>query len=154
MAGEGFSAGGITIGRAINERPDLFAVAISRVGCLNPLRFETTPNGVNNIPEFGSCETYTGFELLYEMDAYLHIQDGVDYPAMMVTHGITDTRCEPWQSTKFAARLQAASASGKPILLRIDYEGGHGAGSTKLQRFQERADIFAFMMWQFGMEDE
>ncbi len=153
LAGEGISAGGITIGRAITERPDLFAVAVPRVGCLNPVRFETTPNGVNNIREFGSCNTETGFKALYEMDAFLHVQDGMNYPAMMITHGITDPRCEPWQSAKFAARVQAASASGKPVLLRIDYEAGHGVGSTKTQLVQERADIFTFMMWQFGMKD-
>jgi prolyl oligopeptidase len=152
LAGEGISAGGILIGRAITERPDLFAVAIPRVGCLNQVRFETTPNGVNNTPEFGSCETEAGFQALYEMDSFLHVRDGVDYPAMLITHGITDPRVEPWQSAKFAARVQAASASGKPVLLRMDYEAGHGIGSTKTQLIQERADIFAFMMWQFGIE--
>jgi prolyl oligopeptidase len=152
LAGEGISAGGILIGRAITERPDLFAVAIPRVGCLNQVRFETTPNGVNNTPEFGSCETEAGFQALYEMDSFLHVRDGVNYPAMLITHGITDPRVEPWQSAKFAARVQAASASGKPVLLRMDYEAGHGIGSTKTQIIQERADIFAFMMWQFGMD--
>ncbi|WP_232432333.1 prolyl oligopeptidase family serine peptidase [Chamaesiphon minutus] len=149
LAGEGTSAGGILIGRAITERPDLFAVAIPRVGCLNSVRLETTPNGVNNTPEFGSCETEAGFQALYEMDAFLHVRDGINYPAMLITHGITDPRVEPWQSAKFAARVQTASASGKPVLLRIDYEAGHGIGSTKTQIVQERADIFAFMMWQF-----
>ena len=153
LSGEGGSAGGITIGRAITERPDLFAAACARVGNLNPLRMETTPNGKNNIPEFGSCETEAGFRALYEMDAYLHVEDGVHYPAVLVTHGINDPRVEPWLSTKFAARLQAASASGKPTLLRIDYTAGHGAGSTKTQAFQERADIFAFMIWQAGVAD-
>ena len=153
LAGEGISAGGILIGRAITERPDLFAVAIPRVGCLNQVRFETTPNGVNNTPEFGSCKTEEGFQALYEMDAFLHVRDGVDYPAMLITHGMTDPRVEPWQSAKFAARVQAASASGKPVLLRMDYEAGHGIGSTKTQLIQERADMFAFMMWQFGLED-
>ncbi|WP_310485775.1 prolyl oligopeptidase family serine peptidase [Chamaesiphon sp. VAR_48_metabat_403] len=153
LAGEGASAGGILIGRAITERPDLFAVAIPRVGCLNQVRFETTPNGVNNTPEFGSCETESGFQALYAMDSFLHVRDGVDYPAMLITHGITDPRVEPWQSAKFAARVQAASASGKPVLLRMDYEAGHGIGSTKTQLIQERADMFAFMMWQFGIED-
>jgi prolyl oligopeptidase len=153
LAGEGISAGGILIGRAITERPDLFAVAIPRVGCLNQVRFETTPNGVPNIPEFGSCETEAGFQALYAMDAFLHVRDGVNYPAMLITHGITDPRVEPWQSAKFAARVQAASASGKPVLLRMDYEAGHGIGSTKTQMIQERADIFAFLMWQFGMEN-
>jgi prolyl oligopeptidase len=153
LAGEGVSAGGILIGRAITERPDLFAVAIPRVGCLNQVRIETTPNGVPNIPEFGSCDTESGFQALYAMDSFLHVRDGVNYPAMLITHGITDPRVEPWQSAKFAARVQAASASGKPVLLRMDYEAGHGIGSTKTQLIQERADIFAFMMWQFGMED-
>ncbi|BAZ67368.1 MAG: prolyl oligopeptidase family serine peptidase [Pelatocladus maniniholoensis HA4357-MV3] len=150
LAAEGVSAGGILIGRAVTERPDLFAVAIARVGAMNVIRFETMANGVNNIREFGSCATAAGFKALYEMDAFLHVQNGVNYPAMIIIHGITDQRCEPWQSTKFAARVQAASASDKPILLRIDYETGHGVGSTKTQRLQERADIFAFMMWQFG----
>jgi prolyl oligopeptidase len=153
LAGEGVSAGGILIGRAITERPDLFAVAIPRVGCLNQVRSETTPNGVNNTPEFGSCETEAGFQALYAMDAFLHVRDGVNYPAMLITHGINDPRCEPWQSAKFAARVQAASASNKPVLLRMDYEAGHGYGSTKTQVIQERADIFAFMMWQFGLEN-
>jgi prolyl oligopeptidase len=153
LAGEGVSAGGILIGRAITERPDLFAVAIPRVGCLNQVRFETTPSGVINIPEFGSCETEAGFQALYEMDAFLHVRDGVSYPAMLITHGITDPRVEPWQSAKFAARVQAASASNKPVLLQIDYEAGHGIGSTKTQMIQECADMFAFMMWQFGMEN-
>ena len=120
---------------------------------LNQVRFETTPNGVNNTPEFGSCETESGFQALYAMDSFLHIRDGVNYPAMLITHGITDPRVEPWQSAKFAARVQAASVSGKPVLLRMDYEAGHGIGSTKTQQLQERADIFAFMMWQFGMEN-
>jgi prolyl oligopeptidase len=152
LAGEGVSAGGVLIGRAITERPDLFAVGIALVGCLNPVRFETTPNGINNISEFGSCETEAGFQALYEMDAFLHIRDGVNYPAMLITHGITDSLVEPWQSAKFAARVQAASVNNKPVLLRMDYEAGHGIGSTKTQLIQERADIFTFMMWQFGME--
>ena len=97
--------------------------------------------------------TLAGFQALYEMDAFLHVRDGVNYPAMLITHGITDPRVEPWQSAKFAARVQAASASDRPVLLRMDYEAGHGIGSTKTQQLQERADIFAFMMWQFGMED-
>jgi prolyl oligopeptidase len=153
LAGEGRSAGGILIGRSITERPDLFAVAISQVGCLNPIRLETTSNGVNNIPELGSCQTESGFQALYEMDAFLHVKDEIDYPAMMITHGMNDGTCEPWQSTKFAARIQAASVSNKPILLRMDYEAGHGLGSTKTQQIQERADIFIFMMWQFGMQN-
>jgi prolyl oligopeptidase len=150
LAGEGGSAGGILIGRSITERPDLFAAAILRVGILNPIRFETTPNGQTNIAEFGSCETEAGFQALYAMDAFIHVRYGVNYPAMIITHGINDPRVEPWQSAKFTAQVQAASISNKPILFRMDYEAGHGIGSTKTQLFQEYADTFAFMMWQFG----
>ena len=70
---------------------------------------------------------------------------------MLLTHGVNDPRVEVWNSTKTAARLKAASASGKPVLLRLDYDSGHGIGSTKSQVFDERADLFAFLMWQFGM---
>ena len=151
LAGEGGSAGGILIGRAITERPDLFGAAIIQVGCLDMLRIETTPNGVPNIPEFGSVKTGDGFKELYEMSSYAHVSDGTKYPAVMLTTGINDPRVEPWQSAKMAARLQAATTSGKPILLRVDYEAGHGIGSTKKQREEQTADIWSFLFWQFGL---
>jgi len=153
LAGEGGSAGGILIGRAITERPDLFGAAIIQVGCLDMLRIETTPNGVPNIPEFGSVRTEDGFKELYEMSAYAHVQDGTKYPAVMLETGINDPRVEPWQSAKMAARLQAATTSGKPVLLRVDYEAGHGIGSTKRQREEQTADSWSFLLWQFGLPE-
>jgi prolyl oligopeptidase len=151
LAGMGGSAGGILIGRAITERPDLFGAAIPEVGALDMVRAETTPNGIPNIPEFGSVKTEEGFKALYEMSSYHHVVKGTKYPAVMLTHGINDPRVEPWQSAKMAARLQALTASGKPVLLRIDYEAGHGIGTTKKQIQQEMADIWAFLFWQFGV---
>jgi prolyl oligopeptidase len=151
LAGMGGSAGGILIGRAITERPDLFGVAIPEVGCLDMVREETTPNGVPNIPEFGSVRTEEGFKSLYEMSSYHHVVDGTKYPAVMLIHGINDPRVSPWHSAKMAARLQAATASGKPVLLRIDYEAGHGFGTTKKQFQEEMADIWTFLFWQFGV---
>jgi prolyl oligopeptidase len=150
LAGAGGSAGGILIGRAITERPDLFAAALIQVGCSDMLRFETTTNGVPNIPEFGSVTTHDGFQGLLEMSSYAHIFDGVKYPAVLLTHGINDPRVAPWNSAKMCARLQAATASGKPILLRIDYDAGHGIGSTRSQRENELADQWAFLLWQMG----
>src|SRR5262249_38799163 len=140
LAGTGGSAGGILIGRAITERPDVFAAAIISVGCLDTLRMETTTNGVPNIAEFGSVTTHSGFESLLEMSSYQHVKDGVAYPAVLLTHGINDPRVEPWMSAKMTARLQAATSSGKPILFRVDYEAGHGVGSTRIQRRELRAD--------------
>jgi len=144
----GGSAGGILISNAITERPELFGAAISAVGLNNALRAETTSNGVPNIPEFGTFKTEEGFKALLAMDGYHKVKDGVKYPAVMLTHGINDPRVEPWMSAKMAARLQAATAGGKPVLLRVDYDAGHGIGSTKKQRNEENADIYAFLFQQ------
>jgi prolyl oligopeptidase len=150
MALNGGSAGGITVGRAITERPDLFAVAIPEVGVLNALRAETSANGVPNIPEFGTVTDRQQFNGLLEMDAFHHVEDGVKYPAVLLATGINDPRVPAWQSMKMAARLQAASASGKPVLLRVQYDGGHGIGSTRSQRQELAADRWSFALWQFG----
>ena len=149
LAGEGTSAGGILIGGAITQRPDLFGAAIIRVGVSNVLRFEQTLN-VLNVPEFGSVKTEEGFRALFGADAYSHVKDGTPYPAVLLTTGATDPRVAPWQVTKMAARLQAATSSKKPVLLRVDYDAGHGMGSTASQRDAELADEYAFLLAQLG----
>jgi prolyl oligopeptidase len=153
LAGEGGSAGGITIGRAITDRPDLFAAAIDEVGISDALRTEHSPNGPPNIAEFGSTTTEEGFRGLYEMSAYHHVKDRTLYPAVIVVTGINDPRVAPWQPAKMAARLQAATSSGKPVLLRVDYEAGHGWGSTRTQTEELLADEWSFLLWQFGVRD-
>jgi prolyl oligopeptidase len=135
----------------MTERPDLFAAVIPAVGALDGLRFETTPNGVPNIPEFGSVKTDSGFKALLAMSTYANTRAGTAYPAVLLTHGINDPRVEVWQSTKAAARLMAATTSGKPVLLRLDFDAGHGIGNTKKQQLEERADMFAFLLWQMGV---
>ena len=151
LAGQGGSAGGITIGRAITERPDLFQAAIINVGDLDMLRIETTTNGVPNIKEFGTVEDQDGFNGLLAMSSLHHVQDGVDYPAVLLTHGINDPRVAPWTSAKMTARLQAATSGERPILFRVDFGAGHGIGSTKSQRFEQMADQMAFLFWQFDL---
>jgi prolyl oligopeptidase len=84
------------------------------------------------------------------MDAYHKVKDGVKYPAVLLTTGANDPRVEPWMSAKMAARLQAATSSGRPVLLRIDYDAGHGVNSTKRQQNEQRADMFAFLFEQLG----
>ena len=153
LAGQGGSAGGITIGRAITERPDLFAAALVDVGCLDAVRMETTTNGVPNIQEFGTVKKEDEFQGLLEMSSYHHVVDGAKYPAVLLSHGINDPRVEPWMSGKMCARLQAASTSGKPIAFRVDYQAGHGIGSTKQQYQEGLADKWAFLMWQMGMPE-
>jgi prolyl oligopeptidase len=147
----GGSAGGILVGMAMVERPELFAAVIPAVGALDMLRMETTANGVPNIPEFGSVKTEAGFRSLLAMSTYAHIRPGTPYPAVLLTHGVNDPRVEVWTSTKTAARLMAATTSGKPVLLRLEYDAGHGIGSTKKQQLEERADMLAFFLWQMGV---
>ena len=150
LAGQGGSAGGILVGRSITERPDLFAAAHIAVGCTDMLRFETTTNGPPNVPEFGTASKKDEFGGLLEMSTLHHIHDGTEYPAVLLTHGINDPRVEPWMSAKTTARLQSASASGRPVLFRVDYHAGHGIGSKRSQRHAEQADTWAFLLWQFG----
>ncbi len=153
IAINGGSAGGILIGRAMTERPDLFAVAIPEVGCLNPVRAEESPNGPVNAPEFGTVKDSVECMALIEMDSYLHVKDGVKYPATLITAGMNDPRVIAWQPGKFAARLEAANASDKPILFLTDFEAGHGIGNTKTKDFEKLADKFSFALWQTGNTD-
>ena len=148
----GGSAAGITIGRAITERPDLFAAAVIMVGVLDAVRFETTPNGPPNIPEFGSVATEEGFRALLAMSAMHHVEPGTNYPAVLLTTGLNDPRVVPWQPGKMAAALQAATTSGRPVLLRVDVAEGHSViGGTAEQFHQFMADLIAFMMAETGM---
>ena len=126
----GGSAGGITIGRSVTERPDLFGAAIISVGALDMVRMETSPNGKGNIPEYGSTATKAGFDALYAMSAYHHVQPLTPYPSIIFTHGVNDSRVPVWMSLKMAALMQDASTSGNPVLLDIDFDSGHGAQET------------------------
>ncbi len=151
LAGQGGSAGGILIGRAFTERPDLFAAALDDVGLSDMIRDMFSPDGPLNVPEYGDLKTRNGFKLLLEISAYYHVSDHVHYPAILLTTGMNDPRVVPWEPGKMAARLQAATASGKPILLRVDYQGGHGGvGATKSQMEELTADQWSFLLWQFG----
>jgi prolyl oligopeptidase len=153
LAGEGTSAGGVTIGGAVTQRPDLFAAALIRVGDSDSLRSELMASGPANIPEFGTVKEPDGFRGLYAMDAYQHVKPDTAYPAVLLTTGANDPRVAPWQAAKMTARLQAATNSNKPVLLRVDYDAGHGLGSTKSQRDVELADEVSFLLWQFGEPD-
>ena len=150
LAGTGTSAGGILIGGAITQRPELFRAALIRVGATNSTRGEFTAGGPANIPEFGSVINAAQFPSLLRMDAFQHVRDHVAYPAVLLTGGADDPRVTVWEPAKMAARLQAATSSGRPVLLRIEFDAGHGIGSTRDQRDQETADEQAFLLWQMG----
>nr|MDQ6926656.1 prolyl oligopeptidase family serine peptidase [Candidatus Eremiobacteraeota bacterium] len=152
LGARGGSAGGITMGGAITNAPTVFAAVLDEIPVSDQLRIESTPNGPPNVPEFGSIKTEQGFKNLHATSAVHHIVKGTKYPAVMLTTGINDPRVDPWQAAKMAAALQDATGSGKPILLRVDYEGGHGGiGAGRSQGVALAADEYAFLLWQFGV---
>ncbi|MGH8263702.1 MAG: prolyl oligopeptidase family serine peptidase [Steroidobacteraceae bacterium] len=149
LAVSGASAGGITVGGAINWRPELFAAAIDHAGMTDTLRFETSANGPSNVPEFGSVKTEEGFHALHAMSAYANVRDGRAYPAVLLETGFNDPRVDSWIIGKMAARLQAVTSSSKPVLLRVDFDTGH-FGGTQDQTDALIADEWTFLLWQFG----
>jgi prolyl oligopeptidase len=152
LTGSGTSAGGILISRAITERPDLFAAAICNVGCANAMRMEFSANGPPNIPEFGTVKDPVECQALYEMDGVAHVTKGVKYPALMSVGGWNDPRVPAWQPGKFVAAVQSASTSGKPVLMKVNYDNGHFT-EEKIVTFKNFAGQFAFLLWQTGHED-
>ena len=146
----GRGAGGIPVGVAAMRRPELFAAVIVQAPLADLLRFEQSPYGPAQVPELGSAATREGAERLRALSAYHQVREGVAYPATMVTAGYNDGRVEPWQAAKMAARVAAAGVNGKPVLLRVDYESGHGPGTTRARRAEELADIYSFALWQIG----
>ena len=143
----GTSAGGIAVGNALVERPDLFAGAIDNVGWTNTSRAGVEQNSAPNFPEFGDPSNEAEYRGLVAMDAYQKVKDGTRYPAVLAMTGMTDPRVAPWHPAKMAARLQHASTGG-PVLLRVDFDAGHGLGSTRQQTDAQWADVFAFVMAQ------
>lgn len=150
LAVQGTSAGGISVGGAIVRNPELFAAAIDNVGDTDLLRFQQTQGGAANIPEFGDVTEAKGFHDLYTVSPYHHVKDGEKYPAVLGITGVNDPRVPSWQVAKMLARLTAANASDRPMLLRVDFDAGHGFGSTREQREQILADTFSFALWQSG----
>ena len=152
LAGTGTSAGGVLITRAITERPDLFGAAICNVGCANTMRSEFTSNGPVNIPEFGTVTKEDECKALFEMDGMQHVKDGVNYPAVICVGGWNDPRVVAWQPGKFAAAVQNATASGKPVLMKVNYDNGHFT-EDKDVTYANFADQYSFVLWQCGHPD-
>ena len=145
----GGSAGGITMGRAMEERPDLFAGVFDMVPAANAIRSEFSVSGPVNIPEFGTIKDKQGFENLLAMDTIQHVKPGVKYPPIIITTGLNDPRVSSWEPAKFAATLRAAGDSS-PVLFRVDEKAGHGIGSTKSQNDALYADVVAFILAHSG----
>jgi prolyl oligopeptidase len=144
IAVTGSSAGGITVGRAITERPELFKVAVIYVGLLNTVRIENTSN-LSVAAEFGTVKDSLEFKYLLDMDTYHHIHKGVNYPSILFTAGLNDFRVPVWQIAKAAAKMQEVSKGENLILLRIEDKGHFN--------YPSEADVYSFLFWQLGHPD-
>lgn len=147
----GASGAGMVLGMALTQRPDLFAAVIPEVATLNMLRFEFTANGRGGQSPDMSIFTPEGFRNVFAIDGYSHVEEGRAYPAVLLTHGLNDVRVAPWMSAKMAAALQWATSSGKPVLLKIDFNAGHGVGSAGETHIDHMADIQTFALWHSGI---
>jgi prolyl oligopeptidase len=150
LAIQGGSNGGLLVGAVINQRPDLFRVAIPQVGVMDMLRFQEFTIGWNWVADYGSSENPEEFEALYAYSPLHNIRAGVKYPATLVTTADHDDRVVPAHSFKYAARLQSLASRDNPALIRIETKSGHGA-SNLTKQLEATADIFGFIMHNIGV---
>jgi len=146
----GGSNGGLLMGAMVVQHPELASVVVALVPVLDMLRVELHPNGVYNVTEYGTVTDPELFRALHAYSPYHNVADGVAYPAVLLTAGEFDPRVDPYHAKKMAARLQAATASGEPVLLRIE-AGGHGLTSSLDQRIEELTDVYTFIIDRLGM---
>ncbi len=152
LAVEGGSNGGLLMGAFLTQRPELARAVVSHVGIYDMLRVELDPNGEFNTTEFGTVKSPEQFRALYAYSPYHHVKDGTPYPAVLLAAGENDGRVNPAHSRKMTARLQAATSSGRPILLRSTAGVGHGIGSPLKERIALQADVYAFLFDQLGVD--
>jgi prolyl oligopeptidase len=140
----GGSNGGLLVGAAMTQRPDLFGCVVCRVALLDMVRYERFKVAQLWAAEYGSAADPEGFGWLYSYSPYHHLSEGVDYPATLITTGEEDARVDPMHARKFAARLQAVS--GRPALLRVEPRAGHGQGKPASKLVPEETDIWSFLL--------
>jgi prolyl oligopeptidase len=151
LAIEGGSNGGLLMGAVLTQRPELFRAVVAYVGIFDMLRVELDPNGAFNVTEFGTVTDAEHFSVLSGYSPYHHVVDGVAYPAALITTGENDGRVNPYHSRKMIARLQAASSSDRPVLLRTSASAGHGLGTALREVIAQDTDVFAFVCDQLGI---
>jgi prolyl oligopeptidase len=154
LAIEGGSNGGLLMGAAITQRPDLYRAVICTYPLLDMLRFQKFMDGPLWVAEYGSSDDEAQFKYLLAYSPYQNVKDGTKYPAVLFITGDGDTRVAPLHARKMTARLQAATGSDRPILLLYDTKSGHSGGRPRNKEIDERTDILSFLYSQLGMSVE
>src|SRR5207244_2775179 len=144
LALEGGSNGGLLMGAMLTQHPDLMRAVVSHVGIYDMLRVELDPNGAFNVTEYGSVSQPDQFRTLQSYSPYHQVTNRTPYPAVLMLTGDNDGRVNPAHSRKMIARLQGATSSTHPILLRTSSQAGHGIGTALNEQIQQLADVFAF----------
>ncbi len=151
LAIRGGSNGGLLVGATMTQRPDLMKVALPAVGVLDMLRYHTFTAGAGWAYDYGTSEDdQEMFDYLYGYSPLHNIKEGVQYPATLITTGDHDDRVVPAHSFKFAAELQAKQTGTNPVLIRIETDAGHGAGTPISKTIEQYADIFGFTLYNMG----
>jgi len=150
LAIHGVSNGGLLVGAAANQRPDLYRAVVQQAGVMDMLRFHKFTIGWNWVADYGSSDNAEEFKALYAYSPVHNVKAGTRYPATLITTADHDDRVVPAHSFKYAAALQVAQAGDNPILIRIDTKSGHGASSTT-KAIEQTADIYSFLMWNLGV---
>jgi prolyl oligopeptidase len=152
LAIQGGSNGGLLVGAAMTQRPDLFGACLPAVGVMDMLRFQRFTAGRYWVDDYGSSDNPAEFKALYAYSPYHNLKKGTKYPPTLVTTADTDDRVVPGHSFKFAARLQACQAGDAPTLIRIETRAGHGAGKPTAKQIEEVADQWAFLVKNLGIK--
>jgi prolyl oligopeptidase len=150
---EGGSNGGLLMGAALTQHPDLFRAVVSHVGIYDMLRVELQPNGAFNVTEFGTVKEADQFRALYAYSPYQHVKEGTQYPAILFLTGANDPRVDPLHSRKMTAILQA-SGTKLPVFLRTTDAAGHGIGTALSEQIAQQADVDAFLFDQLGVRQD
>jgi prolyl oligopeptidase len=152
LAIQGGSNGGLLVGAALTQRPELFKAVVCQVPLLDMTRYHKFLIARLWIPEYGNPDVAEHFQWIHAYSPYQKVQAGTAYPAVLLTTAAADSRVDPLHARKMAARLQAASASGAPALLRQETRAGHGAGKPRGLILDEQTDIWSFLFWQLGVQ--
>ncbi len=156
LAIQGGSNGGLLMGAAFTQRPDLYRAVVCQVPLLDMLRYQNFQIAKLWIPEYGSADDPKQFDWLYAYSPYHHVKAGTEYPAILFMTADTDTRVDPMHAKKMAALMQAEAANGqshqRPILLRVDTKAGHGQGKPITKQIEESTDVYSFLFWQLGVK--
>jgi prolyl oligopeptidase len=151
LAIAGGSNGGLLVGAAVTQRPDLFGAVICTYPLLDMLRYHKFLVARFWVSEYGSADNPDQFDYIYKYSPYQNVKPGTEYPAVLFITGDSDTRVAPLHARKMTALMQSATGSDRPILLKYDTKSGHSGGTPVAQQIEDQTDIFAFLRWQLGM---